>query len=80
MMEGRKAAAWYDEWADWYEDYMNGEARAFAARVGDALTQVLGRGAGPLLDLACGTGTHVPVLAALGWTPLGLDVSMAQLR
>ena len=41
---------------------------------------VLGPGAGPVLDLACGTGTHARVLADLGWAPFGLDLSMAQLR
>lgn len=59
---------------------MNGAGHEFARRASEALTEVLGPGAGPVLDLACGTGTHVPVLRALGWTPFGLDLSVAQLR
>jgi SAM-dependent methyltransferase len=80
MTADGKPAARYDEWADWYESYMSGEAQAFAQRAGDALTEVLGPGAGPVLDLACGTGIHARVLSALGWTPFGLDLSVAQLR
>ena len=48
----------YDEWADWYEDYVTGEARGFTERAGRALDTVLGPGTGPVLDLACGTGVH----------------------
>jgi SAM-dependent methyltransferase len=70
----------YDEWADWYESYLTGAAGAFTDRTTSALTQVLGRGAGPLLDLACGTGFYAPVLRSLGWTPLGVDLSRGQLR
>jgi len=74
------SAARYDEWADWYETYMQGAAQDFTRRTSDALVQVLGRGAGPVLDLACGTGFYALVLRRLGWTPLGLDLSRAQLR
>ncbi|HEU5419189.1 MAG TPA: class I SAM-dependent methyltransferase [Streptosporangiaceae bacterium] len=70
----------YDEWADWYESYLTGSASDFTSRTTSALTQVLGEGAGPLLDLACGTGFFGPVLRSLGWAPLGLDLSRAQLE
>lgn len=70
----------YDEWADWYERYLSEGARGFTDRTSEALTQVLGHGAGPLLDLACGTGIFAAVLRSLGWTPMGLDISRAQLR
>jgi SAM-dependent methyltransferase len=80
MATAGKPAARYDEWADWYERYMNHEAQEFAHRTGAALAQVLGPGTGPVLDLACGTGTHARVLTALGWTPFGLDLSLGQLR
>jgi SAM-dependent methyltransferase len=33
-----------------------------------------------LLDLACGTGIYGQTLSTLGWTPFGIDVSVAQLR
>ncbi len=59
---------------------MAGEGHAFAQRAGAALAEVLGPGAGPVLDLACGTGIHAQVLRALGWTPFGIDLSRAQLR
>jgi SAM-dependent methyltransferase len=70
----------YDEWADWYENYVTGEARGFTERAGRALDTVLGPGTGPVLDLACGTGVHAARLRSLGWTPLGLDLSAGQLR
>jgi SAM-dependent methyltransferase len=70
----------YDEWADWYEGYVTGDASAFTSRVRAALAEMLGPGTGPVLDLACGTGTFAAELRSLGWTPLGLDVSMGQLR
>ena len=70
----------YDEWADWYERYITGDARSFTERTSETLAQVLGRGAGPLLDLACGTGIYGPALSALGWTPFGVDLSAGQLR
>ena len=73
-------AARYDEWADWYERYQREDARGFTDRTSRALTEVLGPGAGPLLDLACGPGIFAPVLTSLGWTPVGLDLSRAQLR
>jgi len=51
------SAARYDEWADWYEAYMQGAAQDFTKRTSaaqdftrrtsDALVQVLGRGSGP---------------------------------
>jgi len=73
-------AARYDEWADWYETYLNEGARRFTERTSGVLTEILGPGTGPVLDLACGTGIFAPVLRALGWTPAGLDVSSAQVR
>ena len=69
-------AARYDEWADWYEDYIQGAARSFTGRTSDALTQVLGRGSGPVLDVACGTGFYAPVLRRLAScsAPPGLKI------
>jgi SAM-dependent methyltransferase len=70
----------YDEWADWYEHYITGDAQNFTERTAAILSQVLGPGAGPLLDLACGTGIYGQTLGALGWTPFGVDLSVGQLR
>ena len=70
----------YDEWADWYEGYITGAAQSFTQRTAEILAQVLGPGTGPVLDLACGTGIYGQALSALGWTPFGVDLSIAQLR
>ncbi len=70
----------YDEWADWYEHYITGDARDFTERTAEILARVLGPGAGPLLDLACGTGIYGQTISALGWTPFGVDLSIGQLR
>jgi SAM-dependent methyltransferase len=82
--EGRLAAdppaARYDEWADWYENYITGEAQPVIWRTAKILTQILGQGSGPVLELACGTGIHAQLLSGPGWTPLGLDILLAQLR
>ncbi len=80
MVESRQPAARYDEWADWYEGYLTRDARSFTDSAAEALMRVLGPGAGPALDLACGTGIFAQVLRELGWTPVGLDMSTAQLR
>jgi SAM-dependent methyltransferase len=71
--------ALYDEWADWYEHYVTGDARNFTERTAEILSQILGPGAGPLLDLACGTGIYGQTLSSLGWMPFGVDLSVGQL-
>jgi SAM-dependent methyltransferase len=48
------------------------EARAAAVRL-------LGGGPGRCLDLGCGTGRAIPLLASSGWTVTGVDVSRDQL-
>jgi ubiquinone/menaquinone biosynthesis C-methylase UbiE len=73
----------YDEIADWYED-------EFLARTGEAGTDVLGieralrdllsGGSGICLEIGCGTGARAAQVRALGWTPLGLDLSAGMLR
>lgn len=80
MASAPASQARYDQWADWYEQYITGEAQKFTQRTAEILAQVLGPGTGPLLDLACGTGIYGQTLSALGWTPFGVDVSVAQLR
>jgi SAM-dependent methyltransferase len=70
----------YDAIADWYADYVTGAAAAFTARAGEALRRVLGRGHGVCWDMACGTGVYAEVLNELGWTPIGTDLSIPQLR
>src|SRR5262245_23120913 len=80
MSNAPVSEARYDQWADWYEQYITGEAQKFTERTAEILTRVLGPGNGPVLDLACGTGIYGQTLSALGWTPFGVDVSVAQLR
>jgi SAM-dependent methyltransferase len=70
----------YDAYADWYEDYLTGPAADFAARAFGLTARLLGEGAGTCLDVACGTGAAAPTVRALGWSPIGIDLSLAQLR
>lgn len=74
------APAVYDAYADWYEDYVEGAAQGYTRRVRAMLTDLLGAGVGTCLDVCCGTGAHAELLGALGWSPLGVDLSRGQLR
>lgn len=69
--------ALYDLHAHWYEDYLHGSAGEHTARVASLLVSLLGRGSGMCLDVCCGTGVHAPALSALGWRPVGVEVSAA---
>jgi SAM-dependent methyltransferase len=80
MNTAAESQARYDEWADWYEQYITGDAQNFTQRTAEILAQAIGPGAGPLLDLACGTGIYGQTLSTLGWTPFGVDLSVGQLR
>ncbi len=44
------------------------------------MVRLLGPGPGSCLDLGCGTGRAIPLLAAAGWRVTGVDVSQDQLR
>ncbi len=44
------------------------------------MRRALGRGRGVCWDLACGTGVYAETIRELGWTPIGTDLSVAQLR
>jgi SAM-dependent methyltransferase len=79
-MGGPRTIAAYDEFADWYEDWVTADTGGFMARAGEALRRVLGTGSGPCWDVACGTGAHAGTIRDLGWTPLGTDLSLGQLR
>lgn len=73
------ATALYDRHADWYEQFVSGAAAEFTERVHAMLAELLGEGRGICLDVCCGTGYHTDVLRALGWTPVGVDLSAGQL-
>lgn len=72
-------SAAYDAHADWYEQYVTGEAAPFNQRVQELLRDLLGTGSGRCLEGCCGTGIHAPAIRELGWTPLGVDISGGQL-
>ena len=66
----------YDGLADWYDANV-GE---FAAAAGRELVELLGPGTGCCLDLGCGTGINLGRLAESGWSVVGVDISVDQLR
>jgi SAM-dependent methyltransferase len=80
VTERLSVPAAYDQIADWYAEYVTGAAAGFTSRAEAALRQVLGRGRGICWDLACGTGVYADTIRALGWTPVGTDISPAQSR
>jgi SAM-dependent methyltransferase len=67
-------AAAYDEIADWYEYEFAG------LDLGGVLRDLLGPGGGICLEIGCGTGIHATGVRALGWTPVGADLSAGMLR
>ena len=74
-------AARYDEIADWYVgEFLPGvHAQGDPLEYGRLLTELLGPGQGPLLEVGCGTGDHSPRFRELGWTPVGFDLSARML-
>jgi len=73
------APAAYDAYADWYEEFVQ-DSWTYMDRVRGLLGDLLGRGEGGCLDVCCGGGAHAATVAGLGWTPLGIDLSVGQLR
>ncbi|UUN25184.1 class I SAM-dependent methyltransferase [Streptomyces sp. FIT100] len=78
------STAAYDAIADWYErDFLGPGAEATDGnprRLGPLLDELLGEGAGPCLEIGCGTGVHAARVRDLGWTPVGVDLSDGMLR
>jgi ubiquinone/menaquinone biosynthesis C-methylase UbiE len=75
------ATAAYDEIADWYEsEFLPRTTPDDSIGVDRCLRDLLGRGEGTCLEIGCGTGVHAASVRALGWTPLGVDLSAGMLR
>jgi ubiquinone/menaquinone biosynthesis C-methylase UbiE len=71
----------YDEIADWYEDqFLPAQADGDPLGIHRALVTLLGPGPGRCLEIGCGTGVYAEPLRALGWTPIGVDLSAGMLR
>jgi ubiquinone/menaquinone biosynthesis C-methylase UbiE len=70
----------YDEIATWYEEeFLGGRPVELDTALGHALGELLGPGRGICVDVGCGTGAFGAAIAALGWTPIGFDVSSGML-
>ncbi|MBG0568242.1 class I SAM-dependent methyltransferase [Actinoplanes aureus] len=70
----------YDEIADWYEqEFLPASSPGDPLGIRRALTDLLGPGSGRCLEVGCGTGVHAEQLRALGWTPVGVDLSSGML-
>lgn len=75
------ATAAYDGIADWYEaEFLPRTSADDALGVDRALRDLLGPGDGRCLEIGCGTGVHAASVRALGWTPIGVDLSAGMLR
>jgi SAM-dependent methyltransferase len=70
----------YDEIADWYAEYVDGEAGPFGERVNGLLQALLGKGTGICVDVGCGTGARAATIQRLGWRLVGVDLSARQLH
>ena len=65
----------YDGIAEWYDLHAGADDEAAGA-----LQDLLGHEAGRCLDLGCGTGHYLALLAGCRSDVVGLDLSMSQLR
>jgi SAM-dependent methyltransferase len=79
------ATAAYDGIADWYEQEFLGAPGAETKAgnpvgLGPLIDDVLGTGRGVCLEVGCGTGVHAARVRALGWTPIGIDLSARMLH
>ena len=75
------STAVYDEIADWYEgEFLPRSSVDDPLGIDRTLRGLLGPGDGRCLEIGCGTGVHAATARALGWLPVGVDVSAGMLR
>jgi len=71
----------YDGLAEWYDGYIHGGGGSeYTDEIRRLLRELVGSGAGRLLDVGCGGGAFFDQLSALGWSVVGVDDSADQLR
>jgi SAM-dependent methyltransferase len=68
-------SARYDPYAGWYDEHLP----PFVERAAPIITAWLGTEPGRCLELGCGGGIHLPLLAKAGWFAVGVDISAKQL-
>jgi SAM-dependent methyltransferase len=69
----------YDAIADWYEDEFLPREPADLLEYHRLLPDLLGPGTGTCLEVGSGTGARAPLVRALGWTPVGVELSAGML-
>jgi SAM-dependent methyltransferase len=77
-----RTPARYDGLATWYDQVMTdpGDRNGLATVAFGLVADLLGPGGGTVLDLGTGTGLSAEPLRRAGYTPVGLDLSIDQLR
>ncbi|SDN80122.1 Methyltransferase domain-containing protein [Klenkia soli] len=70
----------YDGHADWYDAWWTGAGAGAMAAAGEVLAELLPDRVGTALDVGCGTGRQVAVLADRAERVVGVDLSADQLR
>jgi SAM-dependent methyltransferase len=69
----------YDGLAGWYEEWASGYVRPFAPVVAARVVEFV-KPEARVIDVGCGTGLHFSALQALNLHPIGIDISVDQLR
>jgi len=70
----------YDDIADWYENQFLATTDVDdPIGIRRSLGTLLGPGAGVCLEIGCGTGAYAAQVRALGWMPVGADLSSGML-